>query len=153
MGKLQPSEGNALDIDLVFDRFDLTFIEPYLPPDIRDIQGRVTGKVQVSGTLDRPEVNGVVDMEHAGLRIDYLNTLYTFSHQVKIAPDMFALDLVTLYDEEGNSARIGGTILHNGLRDWNFNVWGEMNDLMVLNTTVTDNSMYYGKAYAKVNWR
>ncbi|HQW06170.1 MAG TPA: translocation/assembly module TamB domain-containing protein [Flavobacteriales bacterium] len=149
MGKLQPSEGNALDIDLVFDRFDLTFIEPYLPPDIRDIQGRVTGKVQVSGTLDRPEVNGVVDMEHAGLRIDYLNTLYTFSHQVKIAPDMFALDLVTLYDEEGNSARIGGTILHNGLRDWNFNVWGEMNDLMVLNTTVTDNSMYYGKAYAK----
>nr|MCU0246671.1 hypothetical protein [Bryobacter sp.] len=70
------------------------------------------------------------------------NTLYTFSHKVKIAPDMFALDLVTLHDEEGHTARIGGTILHNGLKDWNFNVWGEMNDLMVLNTTVNDNTIY-----------
>jgi hypothetical protein len=39
---------------------------------------------------------------------------------------MFALDLVTMRDEEGHTARIGGTILHNGLKDWNFNVWGTM---------------------------
>lgn len=148
IGRMEPKNDNKLDVDLIFDQFDLTFIEPYLPEGISDIQGLVTGTVAVTGKLEHPEVNGIVDLVDAGLRIDYLNTLYTFTHQVKIAPDMFALDLVTMRDEEGHSAKIGGTILHNGLKDWNFNVWGEMKDLMVLNTTVHDNSMYYGKAYA-----
>ncbi|MBL7952272.1 MAG: translocation/assembly module TamB domain-containing protein [Flavobacteriales bacterium] len=148
MGRMEPKNDNKLDVDLIFDQFDLTFIEPYLPEGISDIQGLVTGTVAVTGELEQPEVNGVVDLEDAGLRIDYLNTLYTFTHQVKIAPDMFALDLVTIRDEEGHTAKVGGTILHNGLKDWNFNVWGEMHDLMVLNTTVNDNGLYYGKAYA-----
>lgn len=147
-GRMEPANDNKLDVDLLLDRFDLTFIEPYLPEGISRIQGLVTGTIDVSGNLVHPEVNGEVDMVDAGLRIDYLNTLYRFTHKVKIAPDMFALDLVTLFDEEGHSARIGGTILHNGLKNWNFNVWGEMNDLMVLNTTERDNSLYYGKAYA-----
>ena len=148
VGRMEPQKDNALDVDLVFDHFDLTFIDPYLPEGISDIQGTVTGTVDVSGNLSGPLVNGVLDLQDAGLRIDYLNTLYTFSNKVKVAPDMFALDLVTVRDEEGNTGRIGGTILHNGLKDWNFNVWGTVKDLMVLNTTVNDNSLYYGKAFA-----
>lgn len=148
VGCLEPGPSKQLDLDLIFDRFDLRFIEPYLPDGISDIQGLVTGTVAVTGDLERPMVNGLVDLRDAGLRIDYLNTLYTFTHQVKIAPDMFALDLVTLRDEEGNTARIGGTILHDGLKDWNFNIWGQMKNLLVLNTTVNDNALYYGKAFA-----
>jgi len=147
-GRMEPGKDNLLDIELVMDQFDLTFIEPYLPPGISEIQGEVTGIIEVTGNVAHPLVNGEVEMVDAGLRINYLNTLYTFSHKVKIAPDMFALDLVTVRDEEGHTARIGGTILHNGLKDWNFNVWGKMNDLMVLNTSVNDNARYYGKAYA-----
>jgi hypothetical protein len=92
-------------------------------------------------------VNGEVELANAGLRINYLNTLYTFDHRVKILPDMFAFDLVTIRDEEGNTGRIGGTIIHNGLKDWNFHIWGSMDRLMVLNTTLLDNDVFYGKAY------
>ncbi len=84
---------------------------------------------------------------NAGLRIDYLNTLYRFTHTVKVRPDMFALDLVTVVDEEGNKARLGSTILHEGLRKWNYNVWGEIDQFLVLNTSEQDNELYYGKAY------
>lgn len=148
IGRMEPKNNNKLDLDLVFDQFDLTFIDPYLPEGISDIQGLVTGTVAVSGTLGHPLVNGVVDLKDAGLRIDYLNTLYRFSNEVRIAPDMFALDLVTVRDELGNTGKVGGTILHNGLRDWNFNVWGTVTNLMVLNTTEKDNALYYGQAYA-----
>jgi len=147
-GRLDVAGGKNLNMELVMDRFDLTFIEPYLPEGISDIQGQVTGTIAVTGALAEPQVNGEVDLVDAGLRIDYLNTLYHFSHRVKVAPDMFALDLVTLVDEEGNTARIGGTILHTGLKDWNYNVWGTMDRMLVMNTTVAMNNMYYGKAYA-----
>jgi hypothetical protein len=147
-GDFSLDEGNALDLALVMDRFDLTFIDPYLPEGISEIQGSVTGTLAVKGRLDEPLISGELDLVDAGLRIDYLNTLYRFTHKVQVQPDMFALDLVTIRDEEGNTARIGGTILHNGLKDWNFNVWGTMDRMLVMNTTLKENDLYYGKAYA-----
>ncbi|MEO8591599.1 MAG: translocation/assembly module TamB domain-containing protein [Flavobacteriales bacterium] len=147
-GRLDMAGGHNLKMDLIMDRFDLGFIEPYLPEGISEIQGQVTGTIAVTGALAEPQVNGEVDLVDAGLRIGYLNTLYRFTHRVKVAPDMFALDQVTIRDEDGNTSSIGGTILHNGLKDWNYNVWGTMDHMMVMNTTEDMNSMYFGKAYA-----
>ena len=146
-GSMALQEGNSLDLELIMDRFDLAFIDPYLPEGISELQGLVTGTLDVTGRLDEPQVNGELDLLDAGLRIDYLNTAYRFSHRVKVLPDMFALDLVTIRDEEGNTAKVGGTILHKGLKDWNYNVWGTMDRMLVMNTTIKDNGLYYGKAY------
>lgn len=147
-GQLSLEQGNPVDLDLLMDRFDLAFIDPYLPEGISDIQGQVTGTLRMTGPLADLEVNGELDLKDAGLRIDYLNTLYKFSHRVKVRPDMFALDFVTVRDEEGNTARLGATILHNGLKDWNYNAWGTMDRFLVMNTTLKENGLYYGKAYA-----
>ena len=146
-GALLLNEEKTLDVALVMDRFDLSFIDPYLPEGISDMQGQVTGILTVTGPVSEPQMNGELDLVDAGLRIDYLNTLYRFTHRVKVAPDMFALDFVNIRDEEGNVARIGGTILHKGLSDWNYNVWGTMDRFLVMNTTIRENELYYGKAY------
>lgn len=150
-GRLDIAGGTNLDMHMVMDHFDLTFIEPFLPEGISDIQGQLSGTLGVTGGLASPQVNGEVDLLEAGLRIDYLNTLYSFTHRVKVAPDMFALDQVNVRDEQGNTAIIGGTILHNGLTDWNYNVWGTMEHLLVMNTTEADNGLYFGTAYATGN--
>jgi hypothetical protein len=146
-GDLALDERQQLDMELIFDRFDLTFLDPYLPDDVSDIQGLVTGTLDVKGPLLSPEVNGDLQLVDAGLRIGYLNTLYRFTHTVKVRPDMFALDLVTVVDEEGNKASLGGTILHEGLQKWNYNIWGRMDRFMVMNTSEEDNDVFYGKAY------
>lgn len=146
-GGISLEEGNALDITLVMDRFDLRFIDPYLPEGISDIQGQVTGTLDLGGKLAEPAIQGELDLVDAGLRIDYLNTLYRFSHKVLVRPDMFAVDLVTIRDEEGNTARLNATVLHKGLSDWNYNVSGTMDRFLAMNTTIKQNSMYYGKAY------
>lgn len=146
-GALLLDADKTLDVALVMDRFDLGFIDPYLPEGISELQGQVTGTLTVTGPVAEPRMNGELDLVDAGLRIDYLNTLYRFTHRVKVAPDMFALDFVNIRDEEGNVARIGGTILHKGLSDWNYNVWGSMDRFLVMNTTIRENELYYGKAY------
>lgn len=147
-GSLALDEARSLDVSLIMDRFDLAFIDPYLPEGISDIQGRVTGTLAVTGALSDPQVNGEVDLVDAGVRIDYLNTTYRFTHRLRVMPDLFALDLVRVRDEEGNIAMVSGTVIHRGLRDWNYNIWGTMDRMLVLNTTLSDNDLYYGKAYA-----
>ncbi len=146
-GRMILDEGNTLELALIMDRFDLRVIDPYMPEGLSDVQGLVTGTIDVTGQLAEPKVNGEVDLANAGLRIDYLNTLYTFDHRVIIRPDMFAFDNVIVRDEEGNTGKLVGTIIHNGLKDWNFNVSGTMDRLMVLNTSLADNEIFYGRAY------
>src|SRR5690606_9502745 len=41
-----------------------------------------------------------------------------------------------------------GTIIHHGLKDWNFDVSMDMTELKVLDTDARNNELYYGKAYA-----
>lgn len=147
-GKLTPGKAQELDLELRMDQLDLTFLNPYLPEAISDIQGKVTGRIDVTGKLDAPQINGTADLVNAGLRINYLNTFYSFSHKVDIKPDMFALDQVKLRDDEGHVATANGTIIHHGLKDWNYDVSLDMENFKVLDTDARNNELYYGKAYA-----
>ena len=148
-GTVSPGAEEELDIRLLFDRFDLTFLEPYMPEGLSGVKGELTGDLALTGMLLDPAVNGTARLEQAGIHIDYLGTSYTFSHAVSIAPDMFALDLVELRDEEGNTATAIATILHDGLREWNYNISVEMDRFLCMNTGPEDNELYYGKAYAR----
>lgn len=148
-GKLSPGKDQELDLRLRMDRFDLRFIDPYLPEAISDIQGKVTGVIDVTGKLSDPQINGSALLENAGLRVNYLNTFYSFTHQVDIKPDMFALDQVLLHDDEGHTAVANGTIIHHGLKDWNFDVSLDVDNMKALDTDARRNELYYGKAYAK----
>lgn len=149
-GKLAPGRTDELDVDLLLDRFDLRFLDPYLPSGISDVQGRVTGKVDVLGKLDAPRVNGEVMLNDAGLRINYLNTKYTFTHPVSIREDAFFMDNVTLMDEQGGRAHAPSfTVYHKHLSEWNFDVTAQLDSLLVLNTTAKDNSLYYGRAIGR----
>lgn len=147
-GRLGVGQGNELNMLLLMDRFDMALVNPYLPEGISGIRGLVTGNVALTGTLAAPELNGSVDLFDAGLHIDYLNTAYSFTTKVNIAPDMFTFDRAIVRDPEGHTAKVGATVIHNNLKDWNYDIWGEMTDMLVLNTTPDMNPDYYGKAYA-----
>lgn len=147
-GRLNPGKEQELDLQLRMDRLDLRFINPYLPDAISNIQGMVTGVIDVTGSFSKPNFYGYAELENAGLRIDYLNTFYSFTHRVNIRPDMFAVDQVQLFDDEGHYGIANGTIIHHGLKDWNFDVSMEMTNLKVLDTDARNNELYYGRAYA-----
>ena len=147
-GVLAPGKKDQeLDVDLLLDRFDLRFIEPYLPEAISQVQGKVTGKVDITGPLSAPQANGEVMLDNAGIRINYLNTKYTFSHPLIIRPDQFVMDNVTLLDGQGGRAKARSFSLnHESFSRWNFDVAAELDNLLVLNTTINENQLFYGTA-------
>lgn len=147
-GQVAPGAKEEMDLDLVLDRFDLHFLDAYLPEGISDLQGRLSGTIAVNGTFAEPRVEGTAAMDRVGLRINYLNTFYSFTDTVEVKPDEFALNDVRLMDEEGNIARLNGNVSHRGFKKWSYDVSGTMQHLMVLNTGLAQNSLYYGKAYA-----
>ncbi len=147
-GHMGIKDGGEFDMLLILDRFDMTLIEPYMPEGLSDVGGFVSGNVALTGTPADPKFNGEVMLTNAGIRIDYLNTRYTFSSKVGIAPDMFTMDLATLEDEEGHQGLVSATVIHERFAHFNYDIFGSMNEMLVMNTTVADNPVYYGRGVA-----
>lgn len=147
-GTIAPGRAEELDMHVLLDRFDLAFINPFLEGGISDIQGSVTGDVAISGTIKEPRPKGRLQLTDAGVRIDYLNTSYRFTHVVDVLPTMFTIDQVKLTDEEGQTGVANGTVVHHGFSDWNFDVGIAMDHLLCMNTTESQNNLYFGRAYA-----
>ncbi|MFM1932693.1 MAG: hypothetical protein RL226_1996, partial [Bacteroidota bacterium] len=143
-------EESPIDITCELNKLPLEFINAFLEEGISDISGSTSGRIKITGTLDAPALQGRANFENASLHVDYLNTTYYLKESFGIYPDMFTIDRVQTLDEEGNKAYLVGTIIHDNFGDWNFDVYLDMEEqpFLVMNTTVEDNSMYYGKAYA-----
>ena len=147
-GTVAPGRKEELDLHVLFDRFDLAFINPYLEGGISDIRGTVTGDVALTGPINAPVPKGRLELTEAGVRIDYLNTSYRFTHTVDVLPTMFTIDQVKLIDEEGHVGIANGTVVHRGFSDWNFDLGVALDRLLCMNTTESQNNLYFGKAYA-----
>ncbi|HRD52480.1 MAG TPA: translocation/assembly module TamB domain-containing protein, partial [Flavobacteriales bacterium] len=147
-GRVGLRDGGALDMRAMFDRFDLGLANPYMPEGISQLGGHATGEVAVTGSIAHPDLKGTIDLSGATLRIDYLNTRYTGDARVRIGDELFAVDRAVMRDDEGHLARVGATVAHSALSNWSYDIWGTLDRVQVLNTTVAMNSLYYGRAYA-----
>jgi hypothetical protein len=138
-------------MDLKFDlvETDLNHFEFFVRGLFSNIQGKVSGKMSMRGPVSKPKVEGYADISKAFFTIDYLKTTYHFDHKIRIDEKNFWLKNATVYDAYENPVSIDGVIKHNMFTDYFFdiNVEGKKG-FLGLNTTESDNSFYYGQAFA-----
>lgn len=141
---------SPLDMECTLNELSLAFVNAFIQEGISDINGLMSGKISITGSINEPQLEGVTRFTEASLLVEYLNTRYYFEEEAEIFPDAFWLDF-PVRDEDGNEAFAAGTIVHNNFSDWNFDVYLDMEQqpFLCLNTSEEDNSLYYGKAYAR----
>ncbi|MDX1547126.1 MAG: translocation/assembly module TamB [Rhodothermales bacterium] len=67
-----------VNLELTADRFNIGWIEPFLDPEtVREVEGRLTGGVTVTGTFDRPLLAGEAMLGDARLALPALGVEYT----------------------------------------------------------------------------
>lgn len=146
-GRYSPADEGTVDLRLLMDRFDLAFLRTYMPEDLTGLKGWASGSIAIKGPVDDPHIEGSALVQDGGIGIAYLNTYYTFSDRVRVLDDLIMLDHATVTDNEGGTATVGMTLIHDNLDDWSYDVWGTLDHTLCLNTTAKDNELFYGKAY------
>lgn len=141
-------EISPLDAEIIFDDFDLGLLDVFIKTGVSEFEGRLRGAVDVSGSFAEPLFSGEMDMIDAGVKVDFLNTKYYLNDKVVVAHDYIGFDYIPVKDQEGNSGHLVGTVFHENYRNLNYNFAVEMNQFVALNTTLHDNDLFYGKAYA-----
>ena len=148
-GYYNPSrESNPLDVTAKLEKANLKIIEPFFDEIFSHISGTVTGDYRISGRLEAPAIVGEGKVDGGQIMVNYLRTLYDFTGKVGLSPNSIYFKDMDLVDLFKNRAKLNGTITHQDFRSTRINLDASFRNFQVLNTTVKDNSLFYGQGFA-----
>ncbi len=151
VGNLDVSKNRpTINLDVYFDKFNLQPLNPLGEDVINQIRGLVTGQAKVSGSLNRPSIDGQLRLDQAGLKIPYLNVDYSFQDNASVSLEnqSFIFNNVEMTDTFYNSkGHLNGDISHVNFSDWSLGLNINTDNLLVLNTKMEDEVLYYGKGF------
>ncbi|MDN3669736.1 translocation/assembly module TamB domain-containing protein [Echinicola jeungdonensis] len=142
------TQKEELNLEGNFEEANLSVMEPFLSDYLTEFGGTVSGKINVGGSLGRPEINGAGNLTGGRVRINYLNTLYTVDGKINFSPNEISFRGLNVTDVQGNRAQLRGGIAHDGFKDFILDISSDLDNFQVLNTNIKDNELFYGTAYA-----
>jgi hypothetical protein len=137
-----------IDLEAQMTEANLVIFEPFLSKYITNLDGTVTGNLQVRGNITTPEVVGSGRIEGGRLHINYLNTNYRVDGSILFQPTQISFRDLIFRDVNGNRATFTGGLNHKGFGDIHLDINSNLNNFQVMNTTSKDNEIFYGTAFA-----
>ena len=154
-GQLDISGQNSnLDINLRFKDFILEPLNPLAGGVITEIEGQISGQANVSGRLEKPQINGTLSLDNGHLSVPYLNVDYAFDNQTKVdlIAQSFMFKSANFRDTKFNSRAVfNGKLGHNNFSNWSIDTTIDSDRLLVLDTYETSESLYYGTGFVGGN--
>ncbi len=148
-GYLYPEkENNNFDLTIDIANLKMSVFSRYFNSFASNFRGLASGRLRLDGPLRAPELSGNARLVRTGFRVDYLNTSYSFAHDLEIGKDFFKFENLILNDTIGNSALVSGLIKHNNFYDFNLDISLAPERLILLNTQPHHNELFYGQAFA-----
>lgn len=137
-----------LKFDMFFDDFKLETVSPFITSVISRMNGFASGNLSIRGSIKEPVMVGDIQLKYAGCNVNYLNTYYTIHDDIKIEKNRIVFNNVIVRDSLRNTAWVNGSINHNHLRDFNFDLTIDCEDFLALNIPEYQAKGFYGTAVA-----
>lgn len=139
-----------INVGLQFNKFNLKPLTPLLSGVLSNIRGLANGQVNVTGDLKKPNIDGELELNNAGLGVPYLNVDYQFANNssVSLKNQSFIFNKIQITDTKFKSkGQLNGSISHVNFSNWNLNLNLDTPNLLVLDTKETEESLYYGTGF------
>ncbi len=139
-----------LDLNLKLEGFNLATLGTVGGDVLSNVRGSVSGNAAVVGNLKKPEINGRLYVEKAGMTIPYLNTDYALSDRtvIDLTDEKFLFRNNQLTDTKyGTKGLLNGTIEHHNFGDWKLDLTITSKRLLALDTKDSEDAAYFGTAF------
>ncbi|MFH6995980.1 translocation/assembly module TamB domain-containing protein [Flavobacterium sp. FlaQc-48] len=139
-----------LDLNLKLEGFNLAILGTVGGDVLSNIRGSVSGNAAVVGNLKKPEINGRLYVEKAGMTIPYLNTDYELSDRtvIDLTDEKFLFRNNQLTDTKyGTKGLLNGSIEHHNFGDWKLDLTITSKRLLALDTKDSEDAAYFGTAF------
>ncbi len=148
------SKQDSLDLKFRANGLDLSFLNKWLDAVVQDVSGTGYGNLHIFGKPSQRKtwMEAQTWVQNGSLGLDMLGTRYTFSDSILMTPESIVIRDMRLTDTEGNAGMLDGHIGHNGqFQDLRYNLRVSCNNIIGMNTTLSQNDFFFGKVYATGN--
>ena len=147
---LKDTTGTAPDrISLTPTNFELKYLNLFLNGIFSDIQGYITGNLDILGKGDNQQFIAKAKLKGASMKVNFTQVTYKIDDtEIDLKKDTIDLNNIRIRDRFGNTAIVKGNITHKAFQNMNYDVTvqTETRQMELLNTTYKDNQEFFGKA-------
>ena len=144
------NEKPNIDIDLLINDFDISFIEKIGLNTMSEISSNVSGEINLWGAYDNIQHNGTLFLNESSFTVPYLNVKYLLSNKSEITlyNQNFELNNISIKTIDSESiTSLNGKIFHKDYKNWNLDLAFKSDRLYLINKEFSENENFYGKAY------
>lgn len=141
----------ALDFSMI--HFPLATVNPFLPQGVARLSGMLNGTMDISGTSDRPIVNGYLDFDSTAVRLALTGTEYRFSEDsIPVRDNIVDFSRFAISGCNENPLTVDGTVDFKDLNNMKFNLALKAANMQIVNSRkASKGADVYGKAYIDLN--
>jgi hypothetical protein len=151
-GYYKPSDKvTPLNITAALEKAELKIVEPFMTGIFSHMGGTVSGTFKINGLLDNPKIQGEGVVKDGQLMVDYLKTVYRYVGKIGLTENSIYFKEMVLTDAFRNTGTLQGAIYHKNFFDMTIQLEAKFTNFQVLNTSLKDNNLFYGQAYATGN--
>lgn len=139
-----------LDMDLNFDRFDISGLSALGGDVLSNMRGALSGRADVIGNYRKPDISGSLSLRDGGMSIPYLNVDLDLQERTNIfvQPDQFRIPNITITDTKYQTqSQVNTVIRHDYFTNWSLDMDLVTDRMLVLDTPPEDDALYYGTAF------
>ncbi len=152
-GTIDPkNKEDYLDLKVHFDGFEMGILNTFMVDVAENIRGTIQGEIDLTGTIQKPEYQGSVNLKEGGMKISYLGTDYDILGTPEI---LISTGLIYFYDrielrdtEHYTRGYLTGDLSHEDFLVWNLNLDLFADNFLVMDTNYNNNPLFYGKVFA-----
>jgi len=137
---------NSISIKTDIQYLSMKTVEALSMGQISETAGTVTGNILVQGAADNPQITGKLVFNDVFVKPAVLSNRLELQHEtILLKDDGFYFNSFTLLDADKHSAIIDGTIKMKQFDDFVFDLHVNTKDFLLFNTTIKDNSEFFGR--------
>ena len=138
-------EGKLLKAKADFNGFDLKQSGPFLQSVLSDIDGSLTGAVNVWGPTDLLSVSSDgLKLDDARIRVAFTNVGYILNGGLRLDDKALYIDDIRINDEGTGYGNLRGDIRHHNLKDFRTNLRLTARDLKAIDIPENSSKTLYG---------
>lgn len=136
-------------ISVLPTNYPVKILERFIGTLFSDLQGYVTGQLDIVGEGANRDYVGKGRLHDAGLKVNFTQVFYKIDDtDISLTENAIDFGTAKLRDKDGHTATLRGSISHNSFRNMVFDIVAEVDEepMELLNTNYNDNQQFYGRA-------
>lgn len=141
----------ALDFSMI--RFPLATANPFLPAGTGRLRGMLNGSLKISGTSEKPIMNGTLDFDSTAVVLAMTGTAYSFSDTpIDVTDNIVHFNRFAITGCNSNPLLVDGTVNISDMADIRMNLSLKADNMMIVNSNrAPKGADIYGKGYISLD--